>query len=217
MVGPVPRAGVIARKGKSEQKSITERRLRSLEGRGGDVREAFGRCRKEIVREERTDKVTEPTYSGTPIWATRFFSIESMENEKSRIISFLKRRPTLKKKAEELAKLCDVSVCLLCYAPDGKLDIWPENQEEVKGIISRYEGLGDKEKHRRQLDLTSFVDSKRKKLETKKMKKVKKRWSINWDERLDALSREKLTCLEGYLDSTLQILKEKEARATTGW
>ncbi|XP_065859357.1 uncharacterized protein [Euphorbia lathyris] len=55
--------------------------------------------------------------------------------------SFLKRKPTLKKKAMELQTLCGIDVCMVCFDPDGKVDFWPENEIQVRNMCSFYKGL----------------------------------------------------------------------------
>ncbi|KAJ6773155.1 MADS BOX PROTEIN [Salix koriyanagi] len=49
--------------------------------------------------------------------------------------SYEERKQTLKKKASELATLCDVPVCLVCVNPDGTTETWPgnESEEDEKG------------------------------------------------------------------------------------
>ncbi|KAE8076552.1 hypothetical protein FH972_015195 [Carpinus fangiana] len=52
--------------------------------------------------------------------------------------TFRRRNPTLKKKALELAELCNIPVCVISYGPDGTLQTWPESREDVEAIVDKY-------------------------------------------------------------------------------
>lgn len=52
--------------------------------------------------------------------------------------SYEERKQTLKKKASELATLCDVPVCLVCVNPDGSTETWPEEEERVVDVLMAY-------------------------------------------------------------------------------
>ncbi|KAK4853009.1 hypothetical protein QYF36_002266 [Acer negundo] len=129
--------------------------------------------------------------------------------------NYLKRKTTLLKKANQLNKLCDVNVCMVCFGPDKTVETWPENKSEVCDIISKYKlgyNMGREKKH----NLVGFLENKKKKLEEKSNKKMKKKnlgggCSVysTWDERLDRFSEEELVGLCGLLDSKLQNLTEK--------
>ncbi|KAI9191536.1 hypothetical protein LWI28_009736 [Acer negundo] len=129
--------------------------------------------------------------------------------------NYLKRKTTLLKKANQLNKLCDVNVCMVCFGPDKTVETWPENKSEVCDIISKYKlgyNMGREKKH----NLVGFLENKKKKLEEKSNKKMKKKnlgggCSVysTWDERLDRFSEEELVGLCGRLDSKLQNLTEK--------
>ncbi|KAJ6717490.1 MADS BOX PROTEIN [Salix purpurea] len=52
--------------------------------------------------------------------------------------SYEERKQTLKKKASELATLCDVPVCLVCVNPDGTTETWPEEEARVVDVLMAY-------------------------------------------------------------------------------
>ncbi|CAN1135116.1 Agamous-like MADS-box protein AGL103 [Linum perenne] len=52
--------------------------------------------------------------------------------------SLKKRRRTLKNKAAELSTLCGIDVAYVCFEPNGRLDLWPEDHNKVNDIILRY-------------------------------------------------------------------------------
>ncbi|KDP29520.1 hypothetical protein JCGZ_19233 [Jatropha curcas] len=94
-------------------------------------------------------------------------------NEKIKAASFLKRSPTLQKKAQEIQTLCDISVCLVCFGPDGSVNTFPEQESEVKAAILSYKGL---EKNQRQeLTFLEFLEAKKKSLLKKKAKVIRKK------------------------------------------
>ncbi|KAL3500538.1 hypothetical protein ACH5RR_039631 [Cinchona calisaya] len=57
-------------------------------------------------------------------------------SENSRV--FKRRKEGIKKKAAELAMLCDIDVCLLIRAPNGEFEIWPENLDQSRTLLEKY-------------------------------------------------------------------------------
>ncbi|KAL3500545.1 hypothetical protein ACH5RR_039638 [Cinchona calisaya] len=57
-------------------------------------------------------------------------------SENSRV--FKRRKEVIKKKAAELATLCDIDVCLLILAPNGDFEIWPENLDQSRTLLEKY-------------------------------------------------------------------------------
>ncbi|KAK3219742.1 hypothetical protein Dsin_013712 [Dipteronia sinensis] len=125
-----------------------------------------------------------------------------------------RRKTTLMRKANQLSKLCDVNVCMVCFGPDKTVETWPENRSEVCDIISKYKlgalgNMGRGKKH----NLVGFLEKKKKKLEEKSNKKIMKNLVggcvySTWDKRLDRFSEEELVGLCGCLDSKLQNLRD---------
>ncbi|KAK3219744.1 hypothetical protein Dsin_013714 [Dipteronia sinensis] len=125
-----------------------------------------------------------------------------------------RRKTTLMRKANQLSKLCDVNVCMVCFGPDKTVETWPENRSEVCDIISKYKlgvlgNMGRGKKH----NLVGFLENKKKKLEEKSNKKIMKNLVggcvySTWDKRLDRFSEEELVGLCGCLDSKLQNLRD---------
>ncbi|BFG34747.1 hypothetical protein CerSpe_210220 [Prunus speciosa] len=52
-----------------------------------------------------------------------------------------KRGSTLNEKASELSKLCDIAVYMTAVGADGKIDSWPENQQDLKSVVLKYKNL----------------------------------------------------------------------------
>ncbi|KAL5783193.1 hypothetical protein ACOSP7_008222 [Xanthoceras sorbifolium] len=131
--------------------------------------------------------------------------VEEGGNSQKVMVSFNRRKTTLKKKVSQLSKLCDVNIGMVCFGPDRTVETWPENKPEVRGIIDRYKGHNDKE--REKYNLSGFLGTKKKKLEDKKsnnnnrnkndvdQEKKKNLGSVywTWDPRLDQFSEEELS------------------------
>jgi hypothetical protein len=68
-----------------------------------------------------------------------------------------KRLPNLVKKAEELAVLCDVPVCLLVYLPgEEEPVVWP-SQEAAADVVARYKSVAESRRLKRKLDGEDMV------------------------------------------------------------
>ncbi|ONI01103.1 hypothetical protein PRUPE_6G121700 [Prunus persica] len=52
-----------------------------------------------------------------------------------------KRGSTLKNKAGRLSKLCDIAVYMIAVGADGKINAWPENQQDLKSVLLKYKNL----------------------------------------------------------------------------
>ncbi|TXG69097.1 hypothetical protein EZV62_004032 [Acer yangbiense] len=129
--------------------------------------------------------------------------------------TYNRRKTTLMRKANQLSKLFDVKVCVICFGPDKTVETWPENRSEVCDIISKYKlgGLGNMGRGKKH-NLVGFLENKKKKLEEKSNKKIMKNLVggcvySTWDERLDRFSEEELVGLCGCLDSKKQNLRNE--------
>ncbi|KAK2654892.1 hypothetical protein Ddye_014748 [Dipteronia dyeriana] len=126
-----------------------------------------------------------------------------------------RRKTTLMKKANQLSKLCDVKVCMVCFGPDKTVETWPGNRSEVCDVFSKYKSgclgnMGREKKHNH----VGFLENKQKKLEEKSKKKIVKNLVggcvySTWDKRLNRFSEDELVGLCGWLDSKLQNLRDK--------
>ena len=72
-------------------------------------------------------------------------NMELIGKEKSRHITFKKRKEGLMRKIHEFATLCDVDACMIIYgprqeSPSMESGIWPENSDEISRMIDIYQG-----------------------------------------------------------------------------
>jgi hypothetical protein len=94
-------------------------------------------------------------------------------NKETQAVSFSKRKPTLKKKVEELKTLCAVTICMVCFGPDGTVETYPENPAEVKKEIGFYKGLHAMQK--REFNLLGYLENVKGKLGLKRQKVKRKK------------------------------------------
>ncbi|XP_050213207.1 agamous-like MADS-box protein AGL81 [Mercurialis annua] len=131
-------------------------------------------------------------------------------DKQAQTASFLKRGPTLKKKALELQTLCDVSVVIVRYGPDGSLDIWPENEAQVRDVVMRYKGFEKTRKKER--NLFDFLVDKKAKLLKKKTQLMKTKLHATIDtlsKHVEGLSGHKLTRFLDFLEEKSRSYQEK--------
>jgi hypothetical protein len=144
--------------------------------------------------------------------------------------TFRRRNPTLKKKALELAELCNIPVCVISYGPDGTLQTWPESREDVEAIVDKYrnnEGafnfslgsLKSKTFTKNERVEEEEGGDRRKKQKTKKVEEFEKALA-SWDGWLDEQQEEEeLVSFWSFLESKsreinerIEFLKMKEKR-----
>lgn len=134
------------------------------------------------------------------------------------------RRDTLKRKASELATLCNVDVCVICYGSDGTLELWPEDAAKARSIILKYinEATTQTSRSKRKKDLNlSDLEFPSKYKKIMKLGYGDDRDSYKglgpWDEEeLGKLSKPSLIGLSDYLESKIQFLGDKIQYLTKG-
>ncbi|XP_010523638.1 PREDICTED: agamous-like MADS-box protein AGL103 [Tarenaya hassleriana] len=127
------------------------------------------------------------------------------KESKAKETAFAKRVQTLKNKARELSVLCDISVCFICYGPDGQLYHWPENPGDVRTIATSYRALSEENRRKRTVDLNAFLASENSKTERPKKKRRLASEEPVCDEASNQQhSREDLRVLLSRIDSKLE-------------
>ncbi|XP_058103641.1 agamous-like MADS-box protein AGL11 [Magnolia sinica] len=147
--------------------------------------------------------------------ATKF-----IEDPKSRNVTFNKRKQGLKKKAYEFSTLCGVDTCMICfkeYDGDGpsKPLTWPNEATEVERIIKRYKRVSDEEKGKRKVDLSSYLENKKKKMEEELVRLHRGNGKMTmypwWDDQLDNWPEESLRELANQLDAKMEDVRQRIA------
>lgn len=139
--------------------------------------------------------------------------------------SFEGRRSTLKKKAGELADRCKVEVCVICFGPNGDLEVWPEKPTKAQSIIEKYKEAskkGNKCKRQEKLNLSDILESKIKSLE-KQLREEETNWDFSdngtgglslWDEELDKLTENSLKSLSDCLEAKIRMIELIKGKQT---
>ncbi|XP_057462479.1 MADS-box transcription factor PHERES 2-like [Actinidia eriantha] len=77
-------------------------------------------------------------WSGTAETGRRNRPMKMMENKRARMVTYTKRKDCIMKKTMELATLCGIQACAVCFGPDGAVETWPENPNNVKAVIDLF-------------------------------------------------------------------------------
>ncbi|PSS07467.1 MADS-box transcription factor PHERES like [Actinidia chinensis var. chinensis] len=77
-------------------------------------------------------------WSGMAETGRRNRPMKMMENKRARMVTYTKRKDCIKKKTMELSTLCGIQACTVCFGPDGAVETWPENPNDVKAVIDLY-------------------------------------------------------------------------------
>ncbi|EEF30958.1 mads box protein, putative [Ricinus communis] len=129
------------------------------------------------------------------------------DDKATKTASFYKRKPTLKKKAQELHTLCDVPVCVVCFGPNGSVDVWPEEEQCAKELMMSYKRSDKKE--RKESNVLELMQCKKKKLEKKKQEVKINALVSTLSKCLDGLSGIPLIDRVNELQDKLKIFKER--------
>ncbi|KAH8492725.1 hypothetical protein H0E87_022093 [Populus deltoides] len=142
--------------------------------------------------------------------------MELIRKEKSRMLTFRKRKAGLLKKASEFSILCGVDACVIIFGPKQKDDhqpvapeTWPPNSEEVRCIINRYKGS---DQPRRCYQVSDYFADKKKQIDSELArlhKQIIKAKYPAWDDRLNSLYADQLRVLVGHLDAKIDLADKK--------
>lgn len=124
-------------------------------------------------------------------------------------MTYRKRKVGLKKKANELAILCDIPVLLVCYGPNGKIETWPNDDGAVKDIIRQYQSINQEIRDRYHVNLSSIAQSKRNKSPLHQYTKDGANMQLlQWDDQHDDMS--KVRSFESREDAVQKMMKLME-------
>ncbi|KZV23061.1 hypothetical protein F511_08742 [Dorcoceras hygrometricum] len=116
--------------------------------------------------------------------------MDFISKEKSRIMTFKKRKEGLKKKLHQLTTLCGVDACMIIYGPreeKGAIepDIWPQNSDETRRMIDSYKGMN--KDSIKSYGLSDFFQDRAKRVEDELSKLRKKNIETRYPTWLDCL------------------------------
>ncbi|OWM84748.1 developmental protein SEPALLATA 2-like [Punica granatum] len=137
-------------------------------------------------------------------------------NDRSRKMTFKKRKEGLLKKAEELSILCDIDTCVVIHSPDDDSGrgpaVWPHDPEKVKQVIDRYFDESVDRRKRHATGLREFYMRRKQNLEKELGKVRPTNWAAKFpvsDELLNGLSQDELLSLPSVLRPKLESVKKR--------
>lgn len=143
-------------------------------------------------------------------------NMELIGKEKSRNITFKKRKEGLIRKMHEFTTLCDVSACMIIYAPNqekgsSEPEIWPQNVDEVSRIVDIYKNK-NKDSGNKTFGLSDFFRERKRKIEDELTKLRKKNMEAKyptWLEFLNYTTEPKLREFAAALRSKAEYVKSR--------
>lgn len=142
-------------------------------------------------------------------------TMQLIEKEKARMITYQKRKRGLKKKAEEFSTLCGVPTCMIIYGPrlnnrPADVEIWPKDHKDFMQVVNLYKDKAfSSVRGVKSLSLFDFfADRKRKVYEniakTRKANYESMFCTDDWDEMINRFSidqlKEMLVVFDEYID-----------------
>ncbi|CAA0841532.1 MADS-box transcription factor family protein [Striga hermonthica] len=105
-------------------------------------------------------------------------NMELIPKEKSRNVTYKKRKEGLVRKMHEFTTLCDVSACMIIYGPkqqehDSEPETWPRDPDEVRRIVDIYRAKS-KDSGNKTFGLPDFFHDRKRKIEDELAKLRKK-------------------------------------------
>ncbi|KAI3445585.1 hypothetical protein Pfo_002250 [Paulownia fortunei] len=151
-------------------------------------------------------------------------NMELISKEKSRNITFKKRKEGLIRKMHEFTTLCDVSACMIIYGPKQEKgavepEIWPQNLDEVRRIIDIYKAK-NKDSGNKTFGLSDFFHDRKRKIEEELAKLRKKNMEAKYPTWLEFMNimteahlREFVAALSNkaeYVKSRIELLRRNK-------
>uniref|UniRef100_A0A7N2MJ98 MADS-box domain-containing protein n=1 Tax=Quercus lobata TaxID=97700 RepID=A0A7N2MJ98_QUELO len=138
--------------------------------------------------------------------------MELIKSEKSRNMTFQKRKKGLMKKAYEFSTLCGVQTCMIIYGPKFQerpmeLETWPQNHDEVVERIKRYNENLVHKRPRGSTTLSDFFIERNKKVEIEILRLRKNIFKAKYptcDDRIETLPEDQLAVALDVLDAKFE-------------
>ncbi|KAL7157372.1 hypothetical protein ABFS83_02G073500 [Erythranthe nasuta] len=146
-------------------------------------------------------------------------NMELINKEKSRNITFKKRKEGLVRKMHEFTTLCDVGACMIIYGPKqdkaavgpAEPEIWPPNPEQVRRIIDIYKSK-NKDSGNKNFGLSDFFHDRKRKIDEELDKLRKKNFEAKyptWPRLLDGMTEAGLREFAAYLGNRAERVKSR--------
>ncbi|KAK0608104.1 hypothetical protein LWI29_025537 [Acer saccharum] len=146
--------------------------------------------------------------------------LKLIENEKSRMTTYQKRKKGLKKKAKEFATLCGVPTCMIIYGPKLKnlpqeVDVWPKEANDFMEVVNLYKDQGFCSRGVKACSLFDFFNERKRKVDDKVNKvrrsNLESKFPSCWDDRLNNFSVDQLRVLLVTFDNNIKVARRKIA------
>ena len=138
-------------------------------------------------------------------------NMQLIADERSRRVTFHKRKKGILKKAYEFATLCDVDMCLIIYGPKqsdrrpAELHTWPRESDKVYSIIEKFK-LNNKPATKT-YNLSDWLHEQKNKMDSKISKLRSDMYEAKyptWDDRINDFSEQQLEELVDMLDQKIE-------------
>ncbi|XP_042051279.1 agamous-like MADS-box protein AGL82 [Salvia splendens] len=138
--------------------------------------------------------------------------MELIEKEKSRNVTFKKRKEGLIRKLSEFTTLCDVKACMIIYGPNQtRPEIWPpQNPEQVRRIIDLYKSKNSGSV--KSFGVVNFFKERKKQIEDELKKLKRKNQEAKYPTRpelLNVINEHQLRQLHAALTNKAQCVKSR--------
>lgn len=143
--------------------------------------------------------------------------MELIAKDKSRNITFKKRKEGLVRKMHEFATLCDVDACIIIYGPRNETggrvepEIWPQDLDEVKRIVGVYKSK-NKDSGSKSSGLSDFFHDRNRRIEqelTKLRRKNLESKYPTWPDFLNSKTEAELRGLSAALTDKFEHVKTR--------
>ncbi|KAJ4715432.1 putative MADS-box transcription factor family protein [Melia azedarach] len=146
-------------------------------------------------------------------------TMELIEKEKARMITYQKRKRGLKKKASEFATLCGVPTCMIIYGPrlnnrPTDVDVWPNAHKDFMQVVNLYRDKAfSSVRAVKSQNLFDFFADRKKKVDEKiaqtRRANYESKFSREFDEEFNSFSIDQLKQILAVLDNNIEVATMK--------